>query len=167
MMSRDKIRLIFEKAGANMRKKEPGLLSIFALCALLSTVGNATAYAVAAQSRYEVGTDTVRDSKTGLTWQRAHPTSNLRVNEAASYCDGLALAGKDDWRVPTLRELQSIVDYTEFGAAIDKVAFPNTAAYYFWSATPYKTGCFTINFDEGMVSSGGGELAILVRCVRK
>lgn len=39
--------------------------------------------------------------------------------EALAYCENLTFAGHDDWRLPNIRELQSIVDYGRFTLAID------------------------------------------------
>jgi hypothetical protein len=45
------------------------------------------------------------------------------------------LAGRDDWRLPSAVELQSIVDYGHSAPSIDSTVFPNTPAAVFWTST--------------------------------
>lgn len=54
----------------------------------------------------------VLDNKTHLMWQDNEDVVNKRFQwgGAEKYCSGLSLAGYDDWRVPTISELSSIVD---------------------------------------------------------
>ncbi|MSP92851.1 MAG: DUF1566 domain-containing protein, partial [Myxococcales bacterium] len=61
---------------------------------------------------------TVTDTKTQFVWQRSPPTNGGPTSDgrydwqgALKYCDDLVLAGADDWRLPTIVELLSIVDY--------------------------------------------------------
>jgi len=44
----------------------------------------------------------------GLEWAVATNGSDLKWPEAVAYCDGLELAGQEDWRLPTLAELASL-----------------------------------------------------------
>ena len=46
------------------------------------------------------------------------------------------LCGSSDWRMPTWRELQGIVDYGRSSPAIDTGYFPNTPSTRFWSGSP-------------------------------
>lgn len=69
---------------------------------------------------------TVTDEATGLTWQQADSGKGMDWPSALAYAEGLGLAGRDDWRLPNAKELQSIVDYTRSpdatkSAAIDPV----------------------------------------------
>jgi hypothetical protein len=66
---------------------------------------------------------TVRDDVTGLTWQKSPDTNGDGVLDSAdklTYVEALArpsalnaahLGGFDDWRVPTIKELYSLIDF--------------------------------------------------------
>jgi hypothetical protein len=57
------------------------------------------------------GDGTVTDRATGLTWTKADGGKALNWKEALAYAEGLKLAGHDDWRLPNVKELQTLVDY--------------------------------------------------------
>jgi len=42
-----------------------------------------------------------------------------------------------DWRLPTIQELFTLVDYSRCNPAIDTTIFPNTEASSYWSSTAY------------------------------
>jgi hypothetical protein len=91
------------------------------------------------------GDGTVTDSATGLVWQEAAGSSGGKSQftwqEALAYCEGLTLGGKTDWRLPDVKEQQSIVDYTKTEPAIDTSAFTQTLASgtssFFWTSTSH------------------------------
>jgi len=58
------------------------------------------------------GDGTVTDRATGLMWLQADNGQGLDWQSALDYAEGLVFAGRDDWRLPNAKELQSIVDYT-------------------------------------------------------
>jgi hypothetical protein len=102
--------------------------------------------------RYVTSTDTVRDTATGLTWQRSASTG-LTKAAAASYCGGLSLAGATTWRTPSVKELQSLVDVRAINPAIDHVAFPDTPpGELYYSSTPW----FNDASEQWSVESGRG-----------
>jgi len=47
------------------------------------------------------------DPKTGLEWQRQSPGA-MTWYEANAYAQALALDDKPDWRLPSLKELESL-----------------------------------------------------------
>ena len=49
------------------------------------------------------------DPETGLEWQTDSP-GPMTWHEAMAYADCLSLNGKKDWRLPTCREIESLLD---------------------------------------------------------
>ncbi len=99
------------------------------------------------------GNGTVTDPRTGLMWQQ-ETASGKNWQAALEYAEALALAGYDDWRLPNVEELQSIVDYGRYNPAIDATAFPGTVSSYYWSSTTYAYGnyyAWCVYFDFGGV----------------
>lgn len=106
----------------------------------------ATASPALAQSRFSYSSDgsEVTDSKTGLVWRRCVEG----MTWSGSTCTGTAgwvtheaalLHAKTQtgWRLPSVRELASIVDRSRKEPAIDITAFPGTPPANFWSSSPY------------------------------
>ncbi|MCP3992389.1 MAG: DUF1566 domain-containing protein, partial [Actinomycetia bacterium] len=57
------------------------------------------------------GDGTVTDNVTGLMWQQ-DPGEKMTYDEAASAVDSFELAGYDDWRLPSIKELYSLIDFS-------------------------------------------------------
>jgi hypothetical protein len=49
------------------------------------------------------------DANSGLCWQNPPPDQEFTWEDAALYCDNLSLGGFDDWRLPDIQELISIM----------------------------------------------------------
>ena len=67
---------------------------------------------------------TISDNATGLMWMQNDSESGMNWEDALGYAENLEFAGYSDWRLPNVKELQSIVDYnrspgTTGSAAID------------------------------------------------
>ncbi|MCP3975107.1 MAG: DUF1566 domain-containing protein, partial [bacterium] len=56
--------------------------------------------------------EVVIDENTGLSWERAHHDTRVSYQTAAQYCADLTLGGETDWRVPSIKELLSISDWS-------------------------------------------------------
>lgn len=99
----------------------------------------------------QAGADgTVTDRATGLQWQQADSGIAMSWEAALAYADTLTLAGHDDWRLPNVKELQSLVDYARSPAthgtpAIDPVFSTSAITVedgstdfpFFWSSTSH------------------------------
>lgn len=57
------------------------------------------------------GDGTVTDLVTGLEWSRAVDPKKVSLEEAETIARELRLGGHDDWRVPTIKELYSLIDF--------------------------------------------------------
>lgn len=81
------------------------------------------------------GDGTVTDQRTGLTWQKQDDGVTRNWTTSVTYCEDLSLAGHDDWRLPTKKELISIMDYGRANPAIDPAYFPDTKQGWYWTST--------------------------------
>jgi hypothetical protein len=68
------------------------------------------------------GDGTVSDTATGLMWMQNDNDSALLWENALSYAENFTFAGHSDWRLPDIKELQSIVDYTRSPATSSSAA---------------------------------------------
>nr|CRH05262.1 Conserved exported protein of unknown function [Candidatus Magnetococcus massalia] len=79
------------------------------------------AHYAAAQPRYrDGGGGTVHDLNTGLVWSKRVDARKLSLLEAQPLAKAMTLGGYSDWRVPSIKELYSLIDFrgnTGFGGA--------------------------------------------------
>jgi len=114
---------------------------------------------------------TWKDPETGLEWQYKSP-GEMSWHEAIEYSAALALAGKDDWRLPSLSELESLLDRTASRPdgrppVRNEVPFRDRLAY--WSSTTFEEDTQTawiVMFDGAYVLSYYKSNFYHVRCVR-
>ncbi len=127
------------------------------------------------------GNGTITDLATGLLWTQADSGSALSWEDALAYCEDLDAGGEDEWRLPNVKELQSIVDYTRSpattgSAAIDPVFAVSTITDEggddnypaYWSSTTHANlvnggSAAYVAFGEalGWMQSPSGEYALL------
>jgi hypothetical protein len=105
------------------------------------------------------GDGTVTDTSTVLMWQQQASSSTQTWEQALAYCEGLNLGGHTDWRLPTIKELRSLVDYSRYNPAINTTYFPNALSSYYWSSTTYASNAYVawgvyFFYGDDSVSSG-------------
>jgi hypothetical protein len=114
--------------------------------------------------------DVVVDNVTDLTWQRNVLPDALRWSNALAYCAELQLEGRDDWRLPSLIEMISIVDFTESSPAVDPSAFPAAGSGNLWTSSLLVGSpgeAFYVAFTTGFSYHGHQDfLSLQARCVR-
>ena len=99
--------------------------------------------------------------------------------DAAGTCDtekyvattnAVTLCGRADWRMPHVKELESIAQLGVVIPAIDSAWFPNTAASVFWSGSPDAGGgtvAWGVDFNGGYAANAlSRSSTYLVRLVR-
>ena len=114
----------------------------------------------------------VKDLRTGLMWEDSYHSKETKITHprAVAYCRDLALGGYTDWRLPTIRELLTIVDYTKEEPAILD-AFDNVDDEGFYWTSTIVAGeddeYWGVNFKHGESSRAAEYYDRYVRCVRK
>ena len=117
--------------------------------------------------RFVDGLDgTVTDTETSLVWQRCpvgyvlndggtsdelgddvcvpDTTTQMHWQVALTVADGHSFAGETDWRLPNVKELDSLTELDCIGPAIAPGLFPDTPRDRFWTSTP------DANLDQGV-----------------
>ncbi|CAA6815868.1 MAG: Unknown protein [uncultured Sulfurovum sp.] len=115
----------------------------------------------------------VNDSSTNLEWQDDYTDNNNMIKEttwenAIDYCETLTLDTKNDWRLPNLNELTSLVDDTKHNPSLNSL-FENTNSNNYWSSTsPSDTNedAWIVNFYYGFQDGNDKSFNSYVRCVR-
>jgi len=124
------------------------------------------------------GDGTVTDLNTGLMWQQSPDLENKSTwGEALAGAETFDLAGYDDWRLPTIKELYSLIDFNGSSALlipyIDTDYFDfrfgeesrgeRTIDAQYWSSNQYVgettfgggTLVFGVNFADGRIKGYG------------
>ena len=99
---------------------------------------------------------TITDATMGLMWQKVPAGSTTNWEVALETCENLELAGYSDWRLPTVKELTSLVDYTQDNPAINTDFFPDTPTSKFWTSTTLHSDpdkVYTVDFQTGFIGA--------------
>jgi hypothetical protein len=139
------------------------------------------------------GNGTITDNNTGLVWEKKsndgtiHDKGNFFTwdNAFAEHIAGLnqmKFAGYNDWRLPNVKELQSIVNYQNQNNPVVSPAFNNncttgatvltgscTTSGGYWSASTYAiipANAWFVDFGPGNVLGDNKSGAAFVRAVR-
>jgi len=113
----------------------------------------------------------VVDNKTGLAWQddyyNGENSKRTTWQDALIYCEELTLGAKNDWRLPNIKELKSIVDRNKYNPTISST-FTNIISDTYWSSTTHVStpGAWVIFFEDGFDGWRNKSDEHYVRCVR-
>lgn len=106
----------------------------------------------------------VVDTKQSLMWQDDVNATQLSWDTAVSHCTDLSFAGYNDWFLPNIEQLQSLIN-TGNSPTIQS-AFKNTASSKYWSSSTYGDTVYYVNFYDGGASNYYKANSLYVRCVR-
>ena len=116
----------------------------------------------------------VIDNATGLIWQDSEEAKILLKTweEAKTHCENFTFGEYTDWRLPTIKELQTLPDFSKYGISlvpsIDDV-FQNIIPFEYWSSTTYAKvvgRAWYVQFGGGSFSTTYNSDTLHVRCVR-
>ena len=138
-------------------------MRVFILCFVLST------FCFSSNPQYEKSINIVTDHTNKLMWQDNIEVTQYLENYTTSkvYCDTLILNGYIDWRMPSIKELQKIVDLNKKNS-IDqnfKFVMPN----YYNTTTSFQkddTYQWVVDFKSGKTITNKKRDKNYVRCVR-
>ncbi len=115
------------------------------------------------------GNGTVTDIDTGLTWQQSEINAAIDWTNALNYAESLVLAGFQDWRLPNIKELESLNDETRGSPSTDTNFFPGAKSARYWSSTTQnnaQTNAWWNEFITGITSQSSKTNNYWVRAVR-
>ena len=95
--------------------------------------------------------------------------SNCDTHAYVQVINESGLCGVSDWRLPTKKELLSIVDNGHFKPAVDIRFFLNTLSSHYWTSSPYpeeENSAWQVYFLYGEVSPNNKNQSNNVRLVR-
>jgi len=111
---------------------------------------------------------TVLDARTGLVWQKAASDPAATWLDALAHCEGLTLGGGDDWRLPSIKELSSLVSGEGDGSPLSPEFFPD-GQDRIWSSSPSvrsPDAAWYLDGVSGRVAHQSTAVTAQVRCVR-
>lgn len=165
------------------------------LSKIVKTTGQTTSYVDFDDGYYQKGmvssysrdntNEIVTDNVTGFMWQddttgwkpyvteeswNLQEYNNTSGDTAVTYCENLTLGGHTDWRLPSLRELQTIIDH-ETALFIPKTdsAFNINSSSEFWTSTRsmrFPALVWYVDFGSGEIDRWSAKDNRSVRCVR-
>lgn len=120
---------------------------------------------------YTIGTNgTVTDVRTGLMWKVcsegqtwspdacAGAASTFTWPQAIAQAEAGIFAGYSDWRLPNIKELQTLVEECRVNPSINENAFPSTVSLGFWSGSPVggvsSQFAWSVSFNSGISTDG-------------
>ncbi len=116
--------------------------------------------------RFTDNGDTVTDNMTGLMWAKDAnlPGGTRNWNAAIDYCNGMnsgaGTYGYTDWRLPNVRELQSLIDYGLVNPSLPS-GHPFTGVHqlnYYWSSSTHAGATdrgWLVSLYDGVVNWSG------------
>lgn len=99
------------------------------------------------------GDGTIYDTRTKLLWQQVSPDRTYIWQDAQIYCKGLGLAGHNNWRLPTIEELKTLIERRHQPTICP--VFECKSDWYWSSTSNADSPGFTwlVNFYNGFVYS--------------
>jgi hypothetical protein len=115
------------------------------------------------------GNGTITDNLTNLLWQKIPNTTASTWEDALKYAENLTFANASDWRLPNIKELQSISDESITKPSINKAFFPSIGVTKFWSSTSLPnqiTKAWYLSTQYGITTYDEKSISNYVICVR-
>ncbi|MBF0259748.1 MAG: DUF1566 domain-containing protein [Desulfamplus sp.] len=119
------------------------------------------------------------DADNTYTWYDSNPATNggsagsegdeNSTKDFLKALNNAGFGGYSDWRLPTVTELRSIIDYNRYDPLIDTEYFKDTVSSFYWSSSTYVNTpdlAWSVDFKEGEGRSDSKYAEYHVRAVR-
>ena len=99
---------------------------------------------------FKIVNEIVEDTVNNLIWTKDENSVLSSWESALDHCQNLEYGGYDDWRLPSINELASLIDYSQKDPAS---LFPGISSTYFWSSTSssYIPNAWTVILSTGKI----------------
>lgn len=81
------------------------------------------------------GDGTITDHLTQLVWQKIPNTTSFTWEQAIAYAEALEIGGASDWRLPNIKELQSLNNESLSNPSVTTTYFSTIGIKNYWSST--------------------------------
>lgn len=115
------------------------------------------------------GNGTTTDLLTDLTWQQIPYSDSITWEQALTLADTLTFAGYSDWRLPNIKELQSINDESLINPSINQTFFNGVNVNHYWSSTSLPnqtTKAWYLDTQFGITTYQFKTIKLYTLCVR-
>ncbi len=110
----------------------------------------------------------IKDPQNGILWmplEAADKKKKYTYEAAQTFCEENSYQGRE-WRLPSVDELYSIVDYAHTRPAVDTSVFGVMMNCYYWSDDEFgQDKAYVVGFKLGSVATSAKENRSYVRCV--
>ncbi len=144
----------------NLQLRNATPLILAAAAALLAGSGQA-----ASSERFRPDGTVVYDAATELSWEQSPTRSSRTLADAEAYCRAFG----SSFRLPTMKELQTVVDRARHTPAVDITVFETVLPDLYWTSTPLagsSTDSWLVEFGSGASTFGSSDDSYLTWCVR-
>ena len=119
----------------------------------------------ASSGRFRPDGTVVYDANTGLSWEQSPQTTERTLSGALAYCAGLGTS----FRLPNVKELQTVVDRSRSSPAVDTRVFETVVPVLYWTSTPHAdqpSDQWMVEFGAGVSTFAPSASSRLTWCVR-
>ena len=120
--------------------------------------------------RFVADANEVCDNNTGLYWVEMPDTTRRNQTNAVTYCSTLSLGNGQTYRLPEVKELISLIDYSQSNPALPLGhLFSNVQSDFYWSVSSVANNAgvgWVVAFSNGLVSAASDTASSFVWCAR-
>ncbi|DAB30602.1 MAG TPA: hypothetical protein CFH84_03145 [Sulfurimonas sp. UBA12504] len=136
----------------------PKEINAFALCTNLPKNGQSEEY-------FQVQKNGVDDKLNNIIWEPLDNKQKANYEEAKDICEFKKTNGKS-WRLPSVDELYSLVNYNYIKPALNTEIFSKIQNKYYWSDDAFSAkDAYVVGFSIGSVATSPKEEKSYFRCV--